>query len=87
MKAHERRIGPHRQRRSIPGISTSVTYKMGAPWSVRVRTYGKSLSGVAVDFATGSYGTIKGALIHYAKGRSNQFIAKGIRVKAAPLQP
>ena len=41
-----------------------------------------SVSGFEVDFAAGSYGAIKGALIHYAKGLSNQLIAKGIRVNA-----
>lgn len=39
-----------------------------------------SVSGVEVDFAAGSYGAIKGALIHYSKGLSNQLVAKGIRV-------
>lgn len=41
-----------------------------------------SVSGFEVDFAAGSYGAIKGALIHYAKGLSSQLIAKGIRVNA-----
>jgi NAD(P)-dependent dehydrogenase (short-subunit alcohol dehydrogenase family) len=41
-----------------------------------------SVSGFEVDFAAGSYGAFKGALIHYAKGLSNQLIAKGIRVNA-----
>jgi NAD(P)-dependent dehydrogenase (short-subunit alcohol dehydrogenase family) len=35
-----------------------------------------------VDFAAGSYGAIKAALIHYAKGLSNQLAAKGVRVNA-----
>jgi 3-oxoacyl-[acyl-carrier protein] reductase len=39
-----------------------------------------SVSGFEVDFAAGSYGAIKGALIHYAKGLSNQLVGKGIRV-------
>src|SRR5258706_7067189 len=39
-----------------------------------------SVSGFEVDFAVGSYGAFKAALIHYAKGLSNQLIAKGIRV-------
>ena len=38
--------------------------------------------GFEVDFAAGSYGAFKAALIHYAKGLSNQLIAKGIRVNA-----
>jgi 3-oxoacyl-[acyl-carrier protein] reductase len=41
-----------------------------------------SVSGLEVDFAAGSYGALKAALIHYAKGLSNQLIAKGIRVNA-----
>jgi 3-oxoacyl-[acyl-carrier protein] reductase len=41
-----------------------------------------SVSGFEVDFAAGSYGAFKAALIHYAKGLSMQLIAKGIRVNA-----
>jgi 3-oxoacyl-[acyl-carrier protein] reductase len=41
-----------------------------------------SVSGFEVDFAAGSYGAFKAALIHYAKGLSNQLIASGIRVNA-----
>lgn len=41
-----------------------------------------SVSGFEVDVVAGSYGAAKGALIHYAKGLSNQLIAKGIRVNA-----
>ena len=39
-----------------------------------------SVSGFEVDFAAGSYGAMKAALIHYAKGLSRQFVGKGIRV-------
>jgi NAD(P)-dependent dehydrogenase (short-subunit alcohol dehydrogenase family) len=39
-----------------------------------------SVSGFEVDFAAGSYGAIKAALIHYSKGLSHQLIAQGIRV-------
>jgi len=39
-----------------------------------------SVSGFEVDFAAGSYGAMKAALIHYSKGLSSQLIAKGIRV-------
>jgi len=39
-----------------------------------------SVSGFEVDFAAGSYGAIKAALIHYAKGLSRQLVAKRIRV-------
>jgi 3-oxoacyl-[acyl-carrier protein] reductase len=41
-----------------------------------------SVSGFEIDFAAGSYGAMKAALIHYAKGLSNQLIPKGIRVNA-----
>ena len=41
-----------------------------------------SVSGVEVDFAAGSYGAIKAALIHYAKGLSHQLAGKGVRVNA-----
>jgi 3-oxoacyl-[acyl-carrier protein] reductase len=39
-----------------------------------------SVSGFEIDFAAGSYGTFKGALIHYAKGLAHQLVGKGIRV-------
>jgi NAD(P)-dependent dehydrogenase (short-subunit alcohol dehydrogenase family) len=39
-----------------------------------------SVSGFEVDFAAGSYGAMKAALIHYAKGLSRKLVAKGIRV-------
>ena len=39
-----------------------------------------SVSGFEVDFAAGSYGAFKAALIHYAKGLSRSLIAKGVRV-------
>jgi NAD(P)-dependent dehydrogenase (short-subunit alcohol dehydrogenase family) len=39
-----------------------------------------SVSGFEVDFAAGSYGAMKAALIHYSKGLSNQLVPKGIRV-------
>ena len=41
-----------------------------------------SVSGFEVDFAAGSYGAIKAALIHYAKGLSRQLVSKGISVNA-----
>jgi NAD(P)-dependent dehydrogenase (short-subunit alcohol dehydrogenase family) len=41
-----------------------------------------SVSGFEVDFAAGSYGAIKGALIHYAKGLGMQLAGKGVRVNA-----
>ena len=39
-----------------------------------------SVSGFEVDFAAGSYGAFKAALIHYAKGLSRSLVGKGIRV-------
>ena len=39
-----------------------------------------SVSGFEVDFAAGSYGAMKAALIHYSKGLSSQLIPAGIRV-------
>jgi 3-oxoacyl-[acyl-carrier protein] reductase len=39
-----------------------------------------SVSGFEIDFAAGSYGSFKAALIHYAKGLSTQLSGKGIRV-------
>src|SRR5215470_7588456 len=39
-----------------------------------------SVSGFEVDFAAGSYGAIKAALIHYSKGLSSQLVGQGIRV-------
>jgi len=39
-----------------------------------------SVSGFEVDFAAGSYGALKGALIHYGKGLAHQFAGKGVRV-------
>lgn len=39
-----------------------------------------SVSGFEIDFAAGSYGAVKGALIHYAKGLAHQLVGKGIRV-------
>jgi NAD(P)-dependent dehydrogenase (short-subunit alcohol dehydrogenase family) len=39
-----------------------------------------SVSGFEIDFAAGSYGAMKAALINYSKGLSGQLIAQGIRV-------
>jgi 3-oxoacyl-[acyl-carrier protein] reductase len=41
-----------------------------------------SVSGFEIDFAAGSYGAIKAALIHYAKALASQLAAKNIRVNA-----
>jgi NAD(P)-dependent dehydrogenase (short-subunit alcohol dehydrogenase family) len=63
---------------AMPWLEKSAGQNSGAA-SITIIS---SVSGVEVDFAAGSYGAIKGALIHYAKGLSNQLIAKGIRVNA-----
>jgi 3-oxoacyl-[acyl-carrier protein] reductase len=65
---------------TVNGIAAALPYleKSTAASIVIV----SSVSGVEIDFAAGSYGAIKAALIHYAKGLSNQLIAKGIRVNA-----
>jgi NAD(P)-dependent dehydrogenase (short-subunit alcohol dehydrogenase family) len=39
-----------------------------------------SVSGIEIDFAAGSYGAMKAALIHYSKALSSQLVSKGIRV-------
>ena len=41
-----------------------------------------SVSGFEVDFAAGSYGATKAALIHYAKGLSRKLVGHGIRVNS-----
>jgi 3-oxoacyl-[acyl-carrier protein] reductase len=63
---------------TVNGIAAALPYleKSDAASIVVV----SSVSGFEVDFAAGSYGAIKAALIHYSKGLSNQLIAKGIRV-------
>ncbi|CAN5922522.1 SDR family NAD(P)-dependent oxidoreductase [soil metagenome] len=63
---------------SVNAVAAAVPYleKSGAGSIVLI----SSVSGFEVDFAAGSYGAIKAALIHYAKGLSRQLVAKGIRV-------
>ena len=39
-----------------------------------------SVSGLEIDFASGSYGGVKAALIHYSKALSQKLAGKGIRV-------
>lgn len=41
-----------------------------------------SVSGREIDFADGSYGVMKGALVHYMSGLSYDLAAKGIRANA-----
>lgn len=63
---------------SVNAVAAAVPFleKSSSPSIVLI----SSVSGVQVDFAAGSYGAIKAALIHYAKGLSRQLVAKGIRV-------
>jgi NAD(P)-dependent dehydrogenase (short-subunit alcohol dehydrogenase family) len=65
---------------TVNSVSATVPYleKSGLASIIIV----SSVSGFEVDFAAGSYGAFKAALIHYAKGLSNQLVAKGIRVNA-----
>jgi 3-oxoacyl-[acyl-carrier protein] reductase len=65
---------------TVNSVAAAVPYleKSGSASIVIV----SSVSGFEVDFAAGSYGAFKAALIHYAKGLSSQLIAKGIRVNA-----
>ncbi len=41
-----------------------------------------SVSGREIDFADGSYGVMKGALVHYVSGLAHDLAAKGIRANA-----
>ena len=65
---------------TVNSVAAAVPYleKSGSASIVII----SSVSGFEVDFAAGSYGAFKAALIHYAKGLSSQLIAKGIRVNA-----
>jgi len=63
---------------SVNAVAAAVPFleKSASPSIVLI----SSVSGFEVDFAAGSYGAIKAALIHYAKGLSRQLVGKGIRV-------
>jgi NAD(P)-dependent dehydrogenase (short-subunit alcohol dehydrogenase family) len=63
---------------TVNGVAAAVPYleKSSSP-SIAIIS---SVSGFEVDFAAGSYGAIKAALIHYAKGLSRQLVARNIRV-------
>ncbi len=63
---------------SVNAVAAAVPYleQSSSPSIVLI----SSVSGFEVDFAAGSYGAIKAALIHYAKGLSRQLVGKGIRV-------
>lgn len=41
-----------------------------------------SVSGREIDFATGPYGSVKAAIVHYTQGIANQFAARGIRANS-----
>ena len=63
---------------TVHAVATAVPYlEKSTSASIVVIS---SVSGFEVDFAAGSYGALKAALIHYAKGLSRQLVAKGIRV-------
>jgi NAD(P)-dependent dehydrogenase (short-subunit alcohol dehydrogenase family) len=63
---------------TVNSVAAAVAYleKSTSPSIIII----SSVSGFEIDFAAGSYGTLKGALIHYAKGLAHQLVAKGIRV-------
>jgi len=63
---------------TVNAVAAAVPFleKSGSPSITLI----SSVSGFEVDFAAGSYGAIKAALIHYAKGLSRQLVGKGIRV-------
>jgi len=63
---------------TVNSVAAAVPYleKSSCPSIVII----SSVSGIEVDFAAGSYGAFKGALIHYAKGLSRQLVGKNIRV-------
>lgn len=63
---------------TVNAVHAAVPYLEKSPCASIVLI--SSVSGFEVDFAAGSYGAIKAALIHYAKGLSRQLVAKGIRV-------
>ncbi len=65
---------------TVNAVSASMPYlEKSRSGSIAVVS---SVSGFEVDFAAGSYGATKAALIHYAKGLSQQLAPKGIRVNA-----
>jgi 3-oxoacyl-[acyl-carrier protein] reductase len=63
---------------SVNAVAAAVPFLEKSPSASIVLI--SSVSGFEVDFAAGSYGAIKAALIHYAKGLSRQLVGKGIRV-------
>jgi NAD(P)-dependent dehydrogenase (short-subunit alcohol dehydrogenase family) len=65
---------------TVNSIAAALTYLENSKSASIVIV--SSVSGFEVDFAAGSYGAFKAALIHYAKGLSSQLVGKGIRVNA-----
>jgi len=63
---------------SVNAVAAAVPFLERSPSASIVLV--SSVSGFEVDFAAGSYGALKAALIHYAKGLSRQLVGKGIRV-------
>ena len=63
---------------SVNAVAAAVPFLEKSPAASIVLI--SSVSGFEVDFAAGSYGAFKAALIHYAKGLSRSLVAKGIRV-------
>ena len=63
---------------TVNAVEAALPYLEKSPCAAIVLI--SSVSGFEVDFAAGSYGAMKAALIHYAKGLSRQLVGKGIRV-------
>ena len=63
---------------SVNAVAAAVPFLEKSPSASIVLI--SSVSGFEVDFAAGSYGAMKAALIHYAKGLSRQLVGKGVRV-------
>ena len=65
---------------SVNAVAAAVPFleKSSSPSIVLI----SSVSGFEVDFAAGSYGATKAALIHYAKGLSRKLVGQGIRVNS-----
>jgi len=65
---------------TVNAVAAAVPY-LGKSGSASI-TIISSVSGFEVNFAAGSYGAFKAALIHYAKGLSHQLVSKGVRVNS-----
>ena len=67
-------IVPHRHDDTVNSVAGALPYLEKSKSASMIIV--SSVSGFEVDFAAGSYGAFKAALIHYAKGLSNQLIAR-----------